>query len=158
MKGPLHKCGRIDFHDGRCLMILVHFLRFINEEYASSRPVPAGCMRSGCWWRGVGKWSMKAGSVTNLPPSRAQSGRPMPCRSCDSHGDFSSVAVWCRPESQFVPSTSSCCSITGFRESRRTFICDKPQYAGWGRFDACHCQAGRSRGKHWCTETSSTLR
>ena len=90
---------------------------------------------------------MKAGSVINLPPSRAQSGRPKPCRSCDSHGDFSSVTVVCRPESQFVPSTSSCCSITGFRDSRRAFISDNPQCAGWGRFEACHREAGRSR-KH----------
>ena len=34
VKGLLHKCGRIDFHNRRCLMILIHFLRFINEEYA----------------------------------------------------------------------------------------------------------------------------
>ena len=99
---------------------------------------PSVGMRSGCWWRGIGKWSMKAGSVTNLPPSRAQSGRPKPCRSCDTHGDFSSVTVGCRPESQFVPLTSSCCSIAGFRDSRRTFISDNPQCAGCRRFEACH--------------------
>ena len=91
---------------------------------------------------------MKAGSVTNFRPSRAQSGRPKPCRSCDSNGDFSSVTVWCRPESQFIPSTSSCCSITGFRDSRRAFISDNPQCAVWGRFVACHREAGRSRKKH----------
>ena len=34
VKGPLHKCGRIVFRDERCLMNLIHFLRFINEEYA----------------------------------------------------------------------------------------------------------------------------
>ena len=109
---------------------------------------PSVGVRSGCWWKGIGKWSMKAGSATNLPPSRTQSGRPLPCRSCDSHGDFGSEAVGCRPESQFLPSTSSYCSITGFRDSRRTFISDNPQCADLGRLDACHCQAGRSRNKH----------
>ena len=29
----LHRCGRIDFHNRRCLMFMIHFLRFINEEY-----------------------------------------------------------------------------------------------------------------------------
>ena len=164
VKGLLHKCGRIDFHNRRCLMILIHFGSSTKNMQDSwilgtstgwpQRSLKCGVcspsvrMRSGCWWRGIGKWSMKAGSVTNLPPSRAQSGRPKPCRSCDSHGDFSSVTVGCRPESQFVPSTSRCCSITVFRDSRRAFISDNPQCTGWGRFEACRREAGRSRKKH----------
>ena len=88
---------------------------------------------------------MKAGSATNLLSSRIQSGRPLPRRSCDSHGDLGSEAVGCRPESQFLPSTSSYCSIRGFRDSRRTYISDNPQCGDLGRLDACHFQAGRGR-------------
>ena len=90
---------------------------------------------------------MKAGSATNLPPSRAQSGRPKPCRSCDPHGDIGSGTVMCRPESYIVPSTSSCCSITCFWDLRRSWTSDNPQRAGWGRFGACHREGGRSRKK-----------
>ena len=108
---------------------------------------PSVGVRSGCWWKGIGKWSMKAGSATNLLSSRIQSGRPLPCRSCDSHGDFGSEAVWCRPESRSLPSTSSYCSIRGFRDSRRTYISDNPQCGDLGRLDACHFQVGRSRNK-----------
>ena len=105
-------------------------------------------MRSGWWWSDTGKKSMKAGSATNLPPSRAQSGRPMPCRSCDPHGDFDSGTLMYPSESYIVPSTSSCCSITCFWDLRRAWISDNPQRAGWGCFGACHREGGRSRKKH----------
>ena len=90
---------------------------------------------------------MKAGSATNLLSSRIQSGRVLPRKSCDSHGNFGSEAVEFRPESEFLPSTSSNCSIRGCRDSRRTYISDNPQCSVLGRLDACLLQAGRGRKK-----------
>ena len=108
---------------------------------------PSVGMRSDCWWKGIGKWSMKAGSATNLLSSRMQTGRLLPRRSCDSHGDFGSEAVEFRPESEFLPSTTSYCSITNCRDSRRTYISENPQCSTLGHLDACLFQAGR-RKKH----------
>ena len=53
----------------------------------------------------------------------------------------------CRAESHIVPSTSSCYSITCFRDLRRACICVSPQRDGWGLFSACHREGGRSRKK-----------